>query len=175
MIDHLIATETMETINDSSHLKRTDKTEAISRWNETYSTLRVCFNETGYDEKTNSIQNCCWCEKCIRTIKTLELYGGLEKYKAFPRRPSHLDVWKCKYGHKAIRIFAKEIISEAFKARRFGILIDFCIAIVSTYVFMVPRFILRQIHLFIENRSITYAKQVRRFFPRLRTKPRMIE
>ena len=149
MLDHLIATETMETIHESSHLKRTDKTKAISGWSETYSTLRVCFNATGYDEETNSIQNCCRCEKCIRTIKTLELYGGLEKYTAFPGRPSHLDVWLCHYGYKGASIFAKEIISEAFKARRFGIMIDYCIAVVLTGVIIVPKIILRQIHLFI--------------------------
>jgi len=175
MLDHLIATETMETIHEGSHLKRTEKTEAISRWGETYSTLSVCFSETGYDRETNSVQNCCRCEKCIRTMKTLELYGGLKKYKTFPRRLSHLDVWMCYYDSKGARIFANEIISEAFKARRFGIMIDYCIAVVLTGVIMVPKTILRQIHLFIENRSNTYEKLVRRLYPRLRRKPRMIK
>jgi len=175
MLDHLIATETMETIHESSHLKRTDKTRAISQWSETYSTLRVCFNKTEYNEETKSVQNCCRCEKCIRTIKTLELYGKLDKYKTFPRKPGHLNVWLCHYDFKGARIFAKEIISEAFKARRFDILIDYCIAIVTTGVFLVPRFLLRQIHLFVENRSDTYAKLVRRVFPHLSEKPRWIK
>ena len=175
IFDHLIATESMETIHDSAHLKRTQKTEAISGWSETYSTLRVCFGETGYDKETNSIQNCCRCEKCIRTMKTLELYGGLENYKTFSRRPSHLDVWKCHYGYKGAQIFAKEIISEAFKARHYAILIDYCIAILITSMFKYPRIILRQIHLFFENRSDTYAKQVRHVMPRLADKPRMIK
>ncbi len=175
MLDHLLATETMETIHESSHLKRTDKTRAISQWSETYSTLRVCFNKTEYNEETNSVQNCCRCEKCIRTMKTLELYGCLEKYKVFPRKPTHLDVWLCHYGYKGARIFVKEIISEAFKVRRFDILIDYCIAIIITFIFLVPRFFLRQIHLFVENHSDTYARFVRRIFPSLAQKPRWIK
>jgi len=175
ILDHLIATETMETIHDSPHVKRTEKTEAISRWSETYSTLRVCGYKTGYHEKTNSIQNCGRCEKCIRTIKTLELYGRLEKYQTFRRKPSRLDVWMCPYGFKGSRIFAKEIISEAFKVRRFGILIDYCIAIVVSGVFKFPRFFVRKIHLFIEDRSDTYAKWIRRLFPRLREKYQWIK
>jgi len=175
LLDHLIATETMETIHEGSHVKRTEKTEVISTWGETYTTLRVCGSKTGYDKETNSIQNCCQCEKCIRTMKTLELYGELEQYKSFPRQLSHLDVWMCRYEYKGCRIFAYEIITEAFKARRFGIAIDYCIALFITAITVVPIAILRQIHLFIENRSSTYEKMLRRIYPGLRRKPPMIE
>jgi hypothetical protein len=175
MLDHLIATETMETIHEGSHLKRTDKTEVISKWSETYRTLRVCGSENVYDEETNSVLNCCRCEKCIRTMMTLELYGKLDKYKSFPRPLSHFDIWRCNFSYKGTRIFAYEIISEAFKARRYGMLINYCISFVLTYVIMVPKYILRQIHLFIENRSSTYEKLVRRIYPGLRRKPPMIK
>jgi len=175
MFDHLIATETMETIHDGSHVKRTEKTEVISKWSETYTTLRVCGCDPVYDEENNFILNCGRCEKCIRTMKTLELYGEFEKYKSFQRRASHLDVWRCWQSYKGTRVFTYEIISEAFKARRLGILIDYCIALVLTPIIMVPKSILRQIHLFIENRSSTYEKLVRRIYPGLRPKPRLIE
>ena len=175
MLDHLIATETMETIHDSSHLKRTDKVRAISHWSETYSTLRVCFGETGYDEETNAIQNCCRCEKCIRTMKALELCGGLKNYKTFPRRLSHFNVWICNLGFKWSQVFAKEIILEAFKARRFSIAMDYCIAIVITKLFKFPRMFLLQILLFIEKRSGSNTKQVRRITPGRGNKPRMIK
>jgi len=175
MLDHLIATETMETIHEGSHVKRTEKTRVISKWSETYTTLRVCGSENVYDEDTKSVLNCCRCEKCIRTMKALELYGELENYKSFPRKLSHLDVWKCWQDYKGTRIFTYEIISEAFKARRFDIVIDYCIAFVLTIVISLPKNVLRQIHLFIENRSSTYEKLVRRIYPGLRQKPRMIQ
>lgn len=175
MLDHLIATESMETIHDSSHLKRTDKTRAISTWSETYTTLRVCFGETGYDERTNSILNCGLCEKCIRTMKTLELYDALDKYKTFAARPGRFAVWRCHYGYPGSRIFAREIISEAYKLRRYDIFIDFCMALLITTVIKYPRALLRQIHLFIEDRSETYEKVVRRVYPRLGRKPRLIK
>lgn len=170
MLDHLVATETMQTIHEGSHLKRTQKTRDISQWSETYSTLRVCSRETGYDEETNSIQNCCRCEKCIRTIKTLELYGALDNYKTFAERPGRFDVWSCHFAQKGTRIFAWEIIDEAFKARRFKIVIDYCIALATTAIGKYPKAIFRKIHFFLAGHSEKYERQVLRFMPHLADK-----
>lgn len=168
MLDHLISTESMETIHDSSELTRTEKTAFISNWNATHSMLRVCFNRTGFQEDTASITNCGRCEKCIRTMKMLEIFGKLGNYSTFPRKPGHHNVWLCNYASKGARIYAGEIISGAWKAGKPEICIDFCIAIVLSLVLTLPRKLARHTHLLLEERSEYYAVQIRRLVPRLR-------
>lgn len=174
MLDHLISTESMLTIHDSSHLDRPEKTAIVSNWSATYSTLRVCFNTTGFREDTGSIMNCCRCEKCVRTMKTLEILGRLDQYTTFSRTASHLDVWKCYYGSRGSLIHGMEVMSQAWQAGRLGIWLDYCIAIAVSFVTKVPRELIQRIHLFLEERSDFYAMHVRRLFPRLRRRAHWI-
>jgi len=174
MIDHLLSTESMETVHDSSHLIRPEKTATISNWSATHATLRVCFNATGYREDTKSIVNCGRCEKCIRTMKTLEMSGSLEKYTTFSRTPSHLDVWMCYFGSKGARLHAREIMSQAWKARRMDIWLDYCIAIAISLAIKLPRDFIQRLHLILEERSESYAEGVRRVLPRLRRRAHWI-
>ncbi len=175
MIDHLLGTESMETVHDSSHLMRPEKTAVVGSWSATYSTLRVCFNSTGWREDTGSIVNCSRCEKCIRTMKTLEISGMRERYTTFSRKPSHLDVWLCYYGDRGARLHAREIMNQAWKARRLGIWLDYCIAIALSLAIKIPRNLLRRLHLALEERSESYAVGVRRRLPRLRKRARWIK
>jgi len=170
LLDHLISTESMQTIHESSHLNRPEKTAVVSNWSATYSTLRVCFNTTGYQEDTGSIMNCSRCEKCVRTMTTLEILGQLDKYTCFSKKPGHLDVWKCYYGDKGDRIHGREVMSLAWKAGRWGIWIDYCIAISVSLITKAPRSLMRGVHLFLEERSEVYAINIRRLFPRLRSR-----
>jgi hypothetical protein len=168
LFDHLISTESMETIHDSPDVTRTEKVAIVSDWSATRSMLRVCFNKTGYREEDASILNCGRCEKCIRTMKMLEVFGKLGNYTTFPRTPGHLDVWLCNYASKGARIYAREIISQAWKAGKLEICVDFCIAIALSLVLSIPRKLARRLHLYLEERSEFYAVQVRRLVPRLR-------
>jgi len=170
LIDHLLSTESMETVHDSSHVTRPEKTAIVGDWSSTYTTLRVCFNATGYNEETGSIVNCSRCEKCIRTMKTLEISGKLERYQTFSRTPSHLDVWLCYYGDRGARLHAREIMSQAWKARRLDIWFDYCIAIALSLVIKIPRNLLQRLHLVLEERSESYAVSIRRLVPRLRSR-----
>ena len=168
VMDHLLSTESMETVHDSSHLIRPEKTAVVSTWNATHSTLRVCFNTTGYSQDRRSIVNCGRCEKCIRTMKTLEILGTLERYGTFTRKPGHLDVWLCNYGDKGARLHAREIMKQAWKARRLDIWFDYCIAIGLSFLHKIPRGLLQRLHLALEERSESYAVNIRRLMPRLR-------
>jgi hypothetical protein len=174
LLDHLISTESMETIHDSSHLNRPEKTAIVSNWSATHSTLRVCFNKTGYREDTGSLMNCSRCEKCVRTMKTLEILGKLDKYTTFYKIPSHFAVWKCYYGTRGGLIHGREVMSQAWKAGRLDVWVDYCIAIAVSFVTKVPRELIQRIHLFLEERSELYAVHVRRLFPRLRRRARWI-
>jgi len=174
MLDHLISTESMQTIHDSSHMSRPEKTAAVSNWKATYPMLRVCFNKTGYQQDTASVVNCGRCEKCIRTMKTLEILGKLEKYTTFTRTPGRVNVWTCYYESRGARIHAREIMSLAWQAGRWGIWLDYCIAIVVSSITRIPRELLQRIHLLLEERSEFYAVNIRRLLPRLRRRARWI-
>jgi hypothetical protein len=174
ILDHLIGTESMETVHDSSYLNRPAKTEVIAGWDATHSTLRVCANATGYREDIGSIQNCGRCEKCVRTMKTLEILQRRDDFTTFARKAGHAGVWKCYFGHKGARIHALEVMSAAWKARKFGIWADYLIAIVISFVIKGPRELIQLVHLFLEERSVFYATQVRRLFPRLRRRAHWI-
>ena len=168
MIDHLLSTESMETVHDSSHLRRPEKTAIVSNWSASYSTLRVCSNATRYQEETGLILNCSRCEKCIRTMKTLEICGNLESYRTFSRKPSHLNVWLCFYGHKGARLHARQIMRQAWRSKRLGIWFDYCVAIALSMVIRIPRDILQRLHLLLEERFESYAAGIRRLVPGLR-------
>jgi len=174
MLDHLISTESMETIHDSSHLNRPQKTEIISNWSATHQTLRVCSNATAAQPDSGLIMNCSRCEKCVRTMKTLELFQSIDKFTTFSRRAGHFDVWKCYFGHRGARIHAREIMSLAWKVGRLDIWIDYSIAIAISLLTKIPRELIQRIHLLLEDRSEFYAVQVRRLLPRLRRRARWI-
>jgi len=168
IFDHLIATESMETVHEGSFLQRPEKTANISEWNATYPLLRVCFNATRFDEDTGSIMNCSRCEKCVRTMTTLKILGKLENYTVFSRTPGHLDIWKCYFPQKSSRVHAKEVMSFAWKAGKPGVCVDYCIAFAISAVTRLPRKFLRRIHLSLEQRSEFYAVHIRKLFPRLK-------
>jgi len=174
ILDYLIGTENIETVHDSSNLDRPAKTEVIAGWDATHSILRVCANTTGYREDTGSILNCGRCEKCVRTMKTLEILQRCDEFTTFAKKAGRVDVWKCYFGHKGARIHAREVMSRAWKARKFAIWTDYLIAIAISFVIKVPRELIQRVHLVLEERSEIYATHVRRLFPRLRRRAHWI-
>jgi hypothetical protein len=133
--DHLVATESLETIHDGGHLTRVEKTLDVANWPETYDLLRVCFKPTGVQEGLNAIANCCSCEKCLRTMMTLDIAGELEKYRCFPNPLSHSDIRRSDYGYPGTRVFAEEIIDFAKKGGRPNIVRDLRWAIVNSILY----------------------------------------
>ena len=118
MLDHLLTSETMETIHDGAHATRVDKTVAISRWPETYDLLRVCFHATGVQEGRDAIANCCRCEKCIRTMTTLEIAGSLANYRCFRRPLDQKIIRDADFSSPAAGLFTQQIIDFAVQAGR---------------------------------------------------------
>ena len=77
-INHLPSTETLRVIHHGADGKRVDKVAVVAHWPETYAALRVCW------ERFDGLNNCCQCEKCIRTMLALEIEGALDRYETFP-------------------------------------------------------------------------------------------
>ncbi len=129
MLDHVLSTETMETVHDDAHLTRVEKTVALSRWPETYDRLRVCYHATGVQERRAAIANCCACEKCLRTMVTLDLAGALDRYGSFPRPLRRRDVRNADCAAAGRDLFAREVLEWAAKAGRRDVVWDMRVAL----------------------------------------------
>jgi hypothetical protein len=81
---HLLSSDRTQILVDGGDATRTEKTVAIAEWEETHSTLRVCWRPAVFNADTGLIENCCRCPKCIRTMVTLEMAGALDRFKTFP-------------------------------------------------------------------------------------------
>lgn len=67
--DRLLSSSSFSTVHDAAGFTRIDKIRALADWAEASSDLRVCLRGKERDE------NCCRCEKCIRTILEYRLLG----------------------------------------------------------------------------------------------------
>lgn len=85
-----ISSSNIRIYSQGANCSRHDKTEVVSRYEPSYKYLNVCTEEN---------KNCSKCEKCLRTLFSLEKLGVLEKYKDI----FDLDVYK-KYRNYGLRI-----------------------------------------------------------------------
>ncbi|MGD1148928.1 MAG: hypothetical protein ABR961_13365 [Thermoanaerobaculaceae bacterium] len=157
MFDHLLATETMETIHDGGHLTRVAKTVAISRWPETFALLRVCFLATGVQESRDAIANCCACEKCVRTMTTLDIAGALGDYACFSKPLKRRNIRRLAYGYPGSRVFAEEIVEYAKREGRNDIVRDLRWAIAHSVLYRERARALMLASYQLEQRSAPYA------------------
>lgn len=83
--DHLFSTGQTKIVHDGGTFSRVEKTEWIAKSDIALRELRVCW-------KSRSDENCCACNKCYRTMITLELLGALEHCNTF--NGSKMDIRK---------------------------------------------------------------------------------
>jgi len=70
----LLSTETLDIVSAGSQYTRIEKTIRVAEIEESYRFLDVCVDE-------NPLKiNCSACDKCMRTMLTLEIAGKLERY-----------------------------------------------------------------------------------------------
>lgn len=83
-----LSTETTELINGDPCLNRSDKTIKIANFNDTYQYLYVCWKELIVNNDLNAdiakvkdkFLNCTRCDKCMRTVLTLDIIGKIDFY-----------------------------------------------------------------------------------------------
>lgn len=68
-----ISTATLHVYSDGGELNRYEKTERVTHYEPSYKYLNVCVKQD---------ENCCKCEKCIRTIGEIDTLGMLENYRS---------------------------------------------------------------------------------------------
>jgi hypothetical protein len=79
LTDALFSTSGTRVLHDGAAFTRCGKVELLSRFPVALDNVHVCW-------RTEADDNCCACEKCLRTMVTLEVLGRLEGSEAFPRR-----------------------------------------------------------------------------------------
>jgi len=132
--DHLLSAESLEVIHDGAAYTRVEKTEVLSRWPETYDKLKVC-------SPGDSTLNCSQCEKCLRTMVTLDMFGALGNYSTFPGRLNNSLVRKCRYFNPSDFAFPKEILDRAASLKRFDIVFNVSNAVVRSRILKILRFV----------------------------------
>lgn len=76
LLDYLWSTEDFNVIYDGAEASRTEKVAYIAHNNIVKDHLRVCW-------QSNDDYNCSKCEKCLRTMVSLELFDELQTAKTF--------------------------------------------------------------------------------------------
>ena len=67
-----ISNDSISFYSANEDMNRVEKTKFISKFEDTYDTLHVCWKND---------KNCGTCDKCIRTLVTLDIIGALNNYK----------------------------------------------------------------------------------------------
>ena len=80
LVDPLWSTEALEIAHDSADTRRTEKVAALADSELAMGSLRVCW------ELPHGEYNCGRCEKCLRTVITLEALGAGGKCRTLPAR-----------------------------------------------------------------------------------------
>jgi hypothetical protein len=160
MLDHLLSSESLDVIHDSADATRVEKTVAISQWREIFDLLRVCHHATAVEGAAGGIANCCACEKCVRTMVTLELTGMLGSFTTFPRPLERERIRATDFSTAASRLFTDEIIEYAERLGRRDLIRDIRAALFSSRYLRPPIGVIVGANHRLELRSATYSRLV---------------
>jgi hypothetical protein len=78
LTDPLYSDNSLSIIHDTCEAERIDKVERLAKEPLALKYLRVCW------ENIDGAYNCCRCEKCLRTMCSLDAIGALDKAESFP-------------------------------------------------------------------------------------------
>lgn len=106
LVDPLWSSETLEFVHDGSDVTRVQKTETVTNWPTAMECLRVCWKNPG------GAYNCGRCEKCLRTMVTLQMLGALESHPAFDQPLDLERVASLRLHDDNSRAFANEILAD---------------------------------------------------------------
>ena len=153
----LLSTESTEIILSGSTLTRVEKTDQIRHNHLTQRYLDVCWatqvaSSISHDDrwlKEKTKKNCGWCDKCLRTLFTLELLGeDLQRYGEL------FDLSKY-YSHKGA--FVKTVILNRHKKHMYMEVYN----LMSEKNYIIPRSVLFSVWM---SRIKRMAKKILRFF-----------
>lgn len=133
MLDHLLHTETMETVHDAGHLTRIEKTAVIAHFPAAYETLCVCWEPITFNPETGILENCCKCTKCLRTMVSLDLYGSLGKFKTFPEPIDYQILRRSDHRKMGTTLFAWDIVNLAKENKNWPVVFNLVYAMARSF------------------------------------------
>jgi hypothetical protein len=102
LLDPLWSIETIQIVHDGCEASRLEKINLIAKNNIILENLRVCWENRG------NAYNCCKCEKCLRTMVSLEIIGVLKRCPAFIHPLDLSLVAAMKINGDFIKVFVEE-------------------------------------------------------------------
>ena len=115
LTDPLYSTSRCEVIHDDACFNRVEKTALVAQSDIALRTLRVCWN-------SKSDANCSTCNKCMRTMATLELFGALDRCTTFRPHAFHPERLARVYSSdENDRLMLREVASLATERGRIDI------------------------------------------------------
>lgn len=111
LINHLFSCDSLTFIYDGAEKSRSEKIEFIADNKMVQKHLRVCY-------RTNTDYNCCKCEKCIRTMASLEAVGKLDLVTAFKDKLNYDLITNTKLSSPSELSFAKATLKIALKNKK---------------------------------------------------------
>jgi 7-cyano-7-deazaguanine synthase in queuosine biosynthesis len=106
LLDPLWSTEYCSLVHDGCELDRAEKVAAIGDCPAVWRRLRVCW------QNPNDAYNCGRCEKCIRTMLSLEAAGVLERTTAFEAELTPARVAAIQIPNKLVAYHFEEALRE---------------------------------------------------------------
>lgn len=110
--DPLFGTKRTPILHYGADFTRAEKVRFLSDFDLALDNLHVCYHEA-------SARNCGRCEKCLRTMVSLDLLGKLDAAKSFAANPNPLDDYLAiPLERNNARIFARELSAMAVERGR---------------------------------------------------------
>jgi hypothetical protein len=120
LLDPLWSSEVLEFVHHGCAARRIEKVEFIAGFDAALDNLRVCHWGLGAEFERRGPFNCGRCEKCIRTMISLEAAGKLSNSKSFDRPLEPRSVGALS-AVAEIRAFFQENLQTLRRARRHAV------------------------------------------------------
>ena len=120
ILDHLLGTDQLQVIHTGARISRARKLEALADHSIVRDNLRVCFRHPEFDPESGAVINCGKCEKCIRTLISLDILGRLGEFSTFPNRPPMQMLRDSQLLVRIPTIFLEDILELAKRQRQGG-------------------------------------------------------
>lgn len=105
LTDPLFSDERLRIVHDACDARRMDKIRRLAQSPLALRHLRVCW------ESVDGMYNCCRCEKCLRTMTSLDILGVLDQSTAFALPLEYEQVAAVCLPRNGLRIFPRENLS----------------------------------------------------------------
>lgn len=134
-LDPLLSTESLRFVHHGAYANRVTKLATVTQAQESFDRLRVCWIQD------LGLKNCGQCEKCIRTMSALDILDSLSFYTTFgTKKMCRTKIRNLTHRTYQGRLFAKELMSEAFKRKKYRYLLDLGYSLLRRKVFkLFPR------------------------------------